>query len=293
MMSLPPKVLLDHWKAPRNITSWRNRWAGPLESTAEHHLLAKQMGFSYRQVLGEIMYACVVCRVDIGSAITTLARFSLAPAAEHYTLRQFLTCLRYRLPGYVDASHAPDPTTWHSITGVGFSFVGGVVAYTSNNATNGRDFQYQGRVHRWRDCRHDCQVPLFCSFQLGVSSIRTYRSFLVNQAAIAMVNANRPTPALVILTFTTWQFKNGDVMASYIFSTSPASSTRPTLVPNCWPLHFIIAMHVDSWITTVAALRLLSKRSESGRIMTVHCVRCLTSIGSLKSGRLSVHCMCE
>jgi Reverse transcriptase (RNA-dependent DNA polymerase) len=44
---------------------------GPLESTTAHCLLEQQMGFSYRQVLGEIMYAYVVCRVDIGFATTT------------------------------------------------------------------------------------------------------------------------------------------------------------------------------------------------------------------------------
>jgi len=57
---------------------------GPEEDTAEHKALRDKMGFSYRQLLGELMYAYVVARPDIGFAVCLLARFSACPHKRHY-----------------------------------------------------------------------------------------------------------------------------------------------------------------------------------------------------------------
>ena len=57
---------------------------GPTEGSAEHAALEKQVGFGYRQVMGELIYAYVLCRVDIAYAVTFMSRFAQAPAAEHY-----------------------------------------------------------------------------------------------------------------------------------------------------------------------------------------------------------------
>jgi hypothetical protein len=57
---------------------------GPAEGTPEHHELAQKVGFSYRQLLGELIYAYVIVRVDIGFAVCFLARYSAAPHHEHY-----------------------------------------------------------------------------------------------------------------------------------------------------------------------------------------------------------------
>jgi hypothetical protein len=59
--------------------------SGPAEDTAEHAALAEQHGFSYRQLLGALMYAYVVCRLDIGYAVTLLSKYASAPHSEHYT----------------------------------------------------------------------------------------------------------------------------------------------------------------------------------------------------------------
>ena len=59
---------------------------GPLEDTQEHADLADKQGFSYRSLLGELMYAYITCRPDIGYHVTTLSKFSTAPAAIHYTM---------------------------------------------------------------------------------------------------------------------------------------------------------------------------------------------------------------
>jgi hypothetical protein len=40
------------------------------EGTSEHTALEKEMGFSYRTLLGEILYAYVITRPDIGYPIT-------------------------------------------------------------------------------------------------------------------------------------------------------------------------------------------------------------------------------
>ena len=42
------------------------------------------MGFSFRQVLGELIFAYVIARLDIGYALVSLARFSDSPHERHY-----------------------------------------------------------------------------------------------------------------------------------------------------------------------------------------------------------------
>ena len=60
---------------------------GPMENTVEHSALEKMKGFAYRTVLGELMYAYITCRPDIGYAVTTLSKFSTSPSAYHYKLQ--------------------------------------------------------------------------------------------------------------------------------------------------------------------------------------------------------------
>ena len=57
---------------------------GPREGTIEHSVLEKKYGFSYRTLLGEMMYAYITARPDIGYAITTLSKFSSSPDDCHY-----------------------------------------------------------------------------------------------------------------------------------------------------------------------------------------------------------------
>jgi hypothetical protein len=46
--------------------------------------LEPQMGFSYRQTIGESIYALTVCQVDISIAVITLSQHSHHPAQIHY-----------------------------------------------------------------------------------------------------------------------------------------------------------------------------------------------------------------
>ncbi|KAI2505295.1 Reverse transcriptase (RNA-dependent DNA polymerase) [Fragilaria crotonensis] len=67
----------------------------PRDGTAEYYDLETAAGFSYRSVLGALIYAYVVARPDIGYAVTTLARFSDHPAKVHYdALRRVARYLR-------------------------------------------------------------------------------------------------------------------------------------------------------------------------------------------------------
>ena len=63
---------------------------GPKEGVAAHKILEDQMGFAYRTLLGELMYAYITCRPDIGYSVTTLSKFSCAPAEYHYKLLQMV-----------------------------------------------------------------------------------------------------------------------------------------------------------------------------------------------------------
>ena len=67
----------------------------PRDGTPEYCDLETAAGFSYRSVLGALIYAYVVARPDIGYAVTTLARFSDHPAKVHYdALRRVARYLR-------------------------------------------------------------------------------------------------------------------------------------------------------------------------------------------------------
>ena len=71
---------------PENCIPQLYSQVGPSEGTVEHAELSTQSGFSYHSLLGELMYAYVTCRPDIGYAITTLSKFSTAPSAFHYAM---------------------------------------------------------------------------------------------------------------------------------------------------------------------------------------------------------------
>jgi hypothetical protein len=69
--------------------------SGPHEDTPDHAALEHKMGFRYRTLLGELLYAYIIGQLDIGYVITTLAKCSTNPAPFHYTkLRNVAKYLR-------------------------------------------------------------------------------------------------------------------------------------------------------------------------------------------------------
>jgi Reverse transcriptase (RNA-dependent DNA polymerase) len=69
---------------PDSLASRIDTTAGPLEHTVEARELAESYGFSFRSVLGELMFAYVVARPDIGYVVTRLSKFSTKPSEIHY-----------------------------------------------------------------------------------------------------------------------------------------------------------------------------------------------------------------
>jgi hypothetical protein len=56
---------------------------GP-DTEKERDQLEDSMGFSYRQAIGELIFAHTICRIDISIAVITLSQYSANPAKEHY-----------------------------------------------------------------------------------------------------------------------------------------------------------------------------------------------------------------
>jgi hypothetical protein len=75
----PPTPMKSDSKYQVDIQTSR----GP-ESLKEQKELERRMGFSYRQTIGELIYALTVCRVDISIAVITLSQHSHRPAQVHY-----------------------------------------------------------------------------------------------------------------------------------------------------------------------------------------------------------------
>ena len=67
-------------------------------SEEEKFALHQEMNFSYRQALGEALFAMVTCRPDISFAIIKLAKFANSPAKEHYiALKNVFRYLRHTI----------------------------------------------------------------------------------------------------------------------------------------------------------------------------------------------------
>jgi hypothetical protein len=226
-----------HDIVPMSAETCKLLWTktGPLEGTKEHRDLEKKVGYSYRQILGEIIYAYVICRLDIGYAATFLSRFSQAPAEEHYkALKDVVKYLRrtkdwgivywrqqpdeslprvplpepptdpslptfpvhepLQLIGYLDAAHATDPATRRSITGYVFTLAGGAIAFKSKLqptvATSSTEAEFIAAVSAAKVAKYLRSVLR----QLRIEQVKPTPLYVDNQAAIAMVNENKPTP---------------------------------------------------------------------------------------------------
>jgi hypothetical protein len=75
----PPMPMKSDSKYQADIQTSR----GP-ESIKEQKGLEKRMGISYRQTIGELIYALIVCRINISIAVITLSKHSHHPAQIHY-----------------------------------------------------------------------------------------------------------------------------------------------------------------------------------------------------------------
>jgi Reverse transcriptase (RNA-dependent DNA polymerase) len=85
---LPPSVAeqagrLSEPLSPRQYEDIQ-RTDGHAEGTLQHRALVRKFWFEYRSLLGELVYAYVVCRLDNAFAITQLSKYSTCPAEIHF-----------------------------------------------------------------------------------------------------------------------------------------------------------------------------------------------------------------
>ena len=83
-----------------------------MENTPEAAALADKHGFSFRTLLGELLYAYTTCRPDIGYAVVTLSKFATCPDNIHYAyLKGVAKYLRRTIHwGIRYRRYRPDPT---------------------------------------------------------------------------------------------------------------------------------------------------------------------------------------
>jgi hypothetical protein len=99
-----------------------------------------------------------------------------------------------KLAGYVDAAHATDLVTRHSITGLVFMFCGGPIAYKSKIqstvSTSSTETEFIAAVHAAKIAKYLQSILS----ELGYPQSEHTMLYEDNAAAILMVNASRPTP---------------------------------------------------------------------------------------------------
>ena len=69
---------------PADCLSQLSKHEGSPEGSSEHLELQQKSWFSYRTLVGEMMFAYVSCQADIRYAITLMSKNSLKPSAFHY-----------------------------------------------------------------------------------------------------------------------------------------------------------------------------------------------------------------
>ena len=83
---------------------------GPPEKTPEANKeIVSKKGFSYRNVLGELIFAYVICHLDIGYSICLLARFSDRPHEEHFDALKGICKYLQRTKSWGIMFHCPSP----------------------------------------------------------------------------------------------------------------------------------------------------------------------------------------
>ena len=207
---------------------------GPPENSLEAHALAKRHGFKYRNVIGELIYAYVICRLDIGYSICMLSRFSGAPHDEHYkALKGVCKYLRatkkwglvFQRPVPLmdlpevhipllpeDPNLPPFPIVSRdklvgfldaahanairrrSVTGLLMYFGGTAIAWKSRVQLVTATSSTEAEFYAAVTCAKIAKYLRYVLMELEAIGPGPTELFVDNQAAIAMVNESRPTP---------------------------------------------------------------------------------------------------
>ena len=82
---------------------------GPPEKTEEARALERRCGFSCRNLLGELMCACVIVRLDVGHSVCFLARFSAVPHEDHFRALKGVCKYLRSMKSWGIMHHRPSP----------------------------------------------------------------------------------------------------------------------------------------------------------------------------------------
>ncbi len=207
---------------------------GPIEKSPEAKALIEQFGFSFRQLLGELIYAYVICRPDIGCAICFLSRFSGAPHAEHYNaLKSICRYLRatmdwglvFQRPKPLEdlpvapftfrsvEEDLPDFPVIHrdylvglfdaahataqrrrSVTGISILYCGVAVAWKSRVQPVTATSSTEAEFYAAVSCAKMVKYLRHVLSELEALPPGPSSLYVDNQAALHMVNESRPTP---------------------------------------------------------------------------------------------------
>jgi Reverse transcriptase (RNA-dependent DNA polymerase) len=211
---------------------------GPPEGSPEHAQLESDMKFNYRNVVGELVWVFIVCRIDVGFSVAFMTRFLSAPAAVHYRacvrLGRYLritqdwglifwrprpldslpsgNALLYRDPqlaetsrfpplsdagtlvAFADAAHATDLKKRRSVSGFATMLAGAAISYKSKlqpaPATSSTEAEFVCAVQAAKSIKYLRTVL----HELGFPQQQPTVIYEDNKAAIAMINASKPTP---------------------------------------------------------------------------------------------------
>ncbi|KAI2495082.1 hypothetical protein MHU86_19437 [Fragilaria crotonensis] len=196
----------------------------PHNGTDAYCDLETAAGFSYRSVLGALIYAYVVARPDIGYAVTTLARFSDHPAKIHYdALRRVARYLRMTKTWGLfywrrSLISSLPPGTFQTLIADPSLPVFPQPQSRPNSlvSTSSTEAEFLAAVHAAKIAKYLRSILL----ELGYPQLEPTTLFEDNAAAILMVNASRPTPRarhIDIQHFALQEWKaNGDIVLSHI-----------------------------------------------------------------------------
>jgi hypothetical protein len=209
------------------------------------------------------------------------------------------------LIGFVDAAHTTDVKTRHSVTGWFFTFAGGAVVCKSKLqttvATRSTELEFLTAVHAAKMAKYRRSVLSDLGFPQDGPTLLCEDK----QAAISMINENKPSPLsrhIVIQHFTIQEWRRWGIISMKYFLSGvihPADGSTKALG---WALHF--RRHArramgHSWDTT--AYDGISPSSLCVCITSLHVYLCLwysvlhwivessMVVDRLDSGRLLLH----
>ena len=195
--------------------------------------LQQEQGFSYRQALGELLFAAVTCRPDIFHSVIKLSKFSTKPAAIHYhALKRIFRYLRHTLNeglhywrpstnphlpnsplptlhpdnhdttlplstespmGYVDADWASDVSTRKSVSGASIFLAGAPVIYKSRTQPT---VSLSSTESEFISASEGGKLILYLRSilnDIGIHQTHPTPLYADNEACISMANAKQPT----------------------------------------------------------------------------------------------------